>query len=117
MNCYSKTMRWVLCLLLISGLILIGNSVINPNNNATAVWSNFKQFEANANRELGNGALDRIPNYDGGKLSFTDLLAELANLRSDSFPGYIGFLITSLSTFGLILTRRKSKSVPKNQVI
>ena len=101
-------MRWILILLIISGLTL----TIYPSEwigNNRAIESDFQQFQANADRTLGRGALDQIPNYGESTLPFKDILQELDDSRASSFPQYIGLIVVGLSIYGLVLEIKKSK--------
>ena len=98
-------MKVLLCLILLAGAFLMF-SPIKHSAEKTALWSDFKAFEAEVARDEAG---KRILSYGGenGKDNFELLLDRLWRLGSSETPFWLGLFIVLLSATGLVIEMRK----------
>ena len=102
-----KIMKWILSILLISGLSLTANTALRWDDlTPQELASDFKQFAAAANgtpAELFIG--NHVQHYGdrSEQRSFDNLVTILSRMPSDRFSGLIGIAVTLLSGIGLCL--------------
>lgn len=102
-------MKLILIFQLLAGLFLAFIAPAFQRASTTALWSDFKAFEA---RVRADEAGERVLNYGGEnpKESFQQLLKQLWQLPKPMLPRIIGVLISISSGIGLLLLSRSNRA-------
>lgn len=104
-------MKILLILLLLVGAFITAESLVGSQVAVTAIWSDFKAFEA---RVAADEAGTRILSYGGENdgQNFEQLLDRLRNLPLEARNKIPGILVMILSVIGLFLESKKAKTEP-----